>query len=740
MNRSMNLFVPRLLSSVLLLSCCRQTLADGLNDLNGIPVPWFTNQPGGWDAAAAARAAGRPQPRTVQPNLIATGIRIVDGNDNPISPTPGVPFWVEIDWEYDNPVCTSYTLMRVVNGWTNVAPAINWGCGYSGSTFWNHYWGPWLIYKAGTYPITVTVDAGNAIAESNESDNTMTINLVVGGSILPQWALIDAEFGRTNLGAGTDVIVGTMDDAFDFLHPWFTGNDSRGRPRLVAAAQNALGIGGSPTNDVHSTGVLGIVLARGANNGDITGLAPDARYISAEFINRANVPGLAEMNVVDAANFVLTNGAEVVNMAWSWWTGSVTDSETGEAPITDLMADYMAFASNIVCVAYVNELSSPTIPTAPGAARNVITVGGLEQDLVHAWRYDNFGPTLDGRCKPDILGNSATNTIAPSWDWRDGFPAASGYWGNSFAGPFVTGAAAEMLDYAKHHNQIRDHRVIKAILMNSGVTALDDNGAAWSNSSTVPLDNQQGTGILNLQRIYAMYSASRQTNGPVALPGYDFTAIFGTNAPGTNFLGTTNGVVSYRLGSPVGSSADLDVTLAWDRHTFWSDLNGNGKIDSADTFYVSATDAQDNLDLVLFRDGAIVAQSRSTVDTIEHLHLTGLPPGSYQLNVERLNVPNSGNNESYGLAWYSSVGWTNLPPVVRFIGVSSPVGSTNVNLQFQLMSGQAGGFELQSAASLSPAFWSPVTGVTWTQIGASTFQVQQAIGTGARFFRIRATP
>ena len=61
--------------------------------------------------------------------------------------------------------------------------------------------------------------------------------------------------------------------------------------------------------------------------------------------------------------------------------GFVIDSENGEAPITDLMADYLAYASNIVCVAYVNELAYPTIPTAPGAARNVITVGGLDQDL-----------------------------------------------------------------------------------------------------------------------------------------------------------------------------------------------------------------------------------------------------------------------------------------------------------------------------------------------------------------------
>jgi CARDB len=222
--------------------------------------------------------------QALTPNLRVTGIKIVDVNDKPIVPVAGQPFFVEIDWSYSNPVCTNYTLTRVVNGWTNTAPPINYGCGHTGTTSWAHVWGAWVMYKAGTYPITVIVDSGNSIAESSETDNNLTTNVVVQGSIVPEWALVNVEFGRTNLGGGTDVIVGTMDDAFDYLHPWYTGNDSRGRPRLIAAAQNALGVGGSPTNSVHSTAVMGIVLARGANNGDITGLVPDARYVSAEFI------------------------------------------------------------------------------------------------------------------------------------------------------------------------------------------------------------------------------------------------------------------------------------------------------------------------------------------------------------------------------------------------------------------------------------------------------------------------
>jgi len=707
--------------------------------LRGIPPRKSPNHPGGWDAAGAAES--KAFPKTGGPSFEVYDVKIVDINDNPITITPGVPFYVEVDWEYDNPTCDNYTISRVVNGWTNLAPAINFGCGYSGVTFWYHYWGPWLIYKAGTYPITVTVDSSNAITGPTAS-KTATINLTVGGSILPQWALIEAEFGRTNLSPGTDVIVGSMDDAFDYLHPWFTGTDSRGRSRLVAAVQNTLGIDGSPTNDMHATGVMGIVLAKGLNDGDITGLAPDARYVSAEFLNRAGLDNLPELNIVDAANVLLTNGAEVINMPWSYWTGSDADSETGEAPISALMADYLAYASNIVVVAYVNELTGPTIPTAPGSARNVITVGGTDESLREAWVDDNYGPTLDGRCKPDLLGNSATNCIAPFWDWREGFPASDGFVGNSFSGPFVTGAAAQMLGYAKKHGLNRDHRLIKALIMNSGVTALNDLGQPWSNSTTVPLDQQQGTGILNMKRVYSMYSAGQQPSGAAVVPGYDFATIYGTNQPGQNILGATNGVVSYRLGSPTAPSADLDVTLVWDRHTFWSDVNGNGIIDAADTFYVNTnTDAQDNLNLVLFSNGVAVAASRSAVDTIQHLHLTNLPPAAYELHVERLSVPNSGNSEAYGLAWYSSVQWTNLSPQVKLTGVR--LGATNTGtIQFQLLGGQAGNFQLQSTTNLaSPILWTTVPNTVFAQTGSNTFTMPITIGPAhSQFFRVSASP
>jgi hypothetical protein len=253
------------------------------------------------------------------------------------------------------------------------------------------------------------------------------------------------------------------------------------------------------------------------------------------------------------------------------------------------------------------------------------------------------------------------------------------------------------------------------------------------------MDYQQGTGILNLQRVYAMYSAGQQPSGVAAVPGYDFAIVYGTNVSGAT-LGSSNGVVSYLLGSPAIPGADLDVTLAWDRHTYWTDVNGDGQIDAGDTFYVNTnSDAQSILDLVLYRNGTVVAQSISAIDTIQHLHLTNLTAGVYQLNVERPYVSTAGNSEPYGVAWYSSAPWTNVPPSVILTG--SSLGSGGVaNFQFQLTGGQAADFAVQSAPSLAPpVIWTTANNAIWTQTGVNLFQAQVPLAPGAaRFFRIAA--
>src|SRR5215469_17000202 len=87
-----------------------------INGLQGLPTLSNPNPPGGWDAAGAAAHSNSVVANSGGANITVYNVRVVDANDNPISVTPGVPFFVEVDWEYDNPSCTNYTVSRVING------------------------------------------------------------------------------------------------------------------------------------------------------------------------------------------------------------------------------------------------------------------------------------------------------------------------------------------------------------------------------------------------------------------------------------------------------------------------------------------------------------------------------------------------------------------------------------------------------------------------------------------------
>jgi len=92
--------------------------------------------------------------------------------------------------------------------------------------------------------------------------------------------------------------------------------------------------------------------------------------------------------------------------------------------------------------------------------------------------------------------------------------------------------------------------------------------------------------------------------------------------------------------------------LNWFRHVNRID-NGNGVIDAFDSFI--ATGALDNLDLTVLLNGVAIAKSMSTVDNVEYLHLTLPQSGTVSIEVDRLDVPNSGPDELYGLAWSTAV-------------------------------------------------------------------------------------
>ena len=243
-----------------------------------------------------------------------------------------------------------------------------------------------------------------------------------------------------------------------------------------------------------------------------------------------------------------------------------------------------------------------------------------------------YGPTSDGRSKPDIT--------------------AFGYQDQetSYSTPQVSGAATLLVqagmrgDGGANTNAAIDIRTLKALLLNGAVKPAD-----WTNSPSTPLHYRHGAGVLNVFNSYKQLAGGKQvcvestsvalggTHPPGAsagvigaLSGWDFN----TNSSGV----TTDEINHYYFNATNNSSAAmLTTTLVWNRQ--------NGK------------SAINHLALYLYNysNSNLVACSTSLVDNVEHIFVPQLAAGRYDLQVWKTggtpDVSIVSAAEPYALAW-----------------------------------------------------------------------------------------
>jgi hypothetical protein len=312
----------------------------------------------------------------------------------------------------------------------------------------------------------------------------------------------------------------------------------------------------------------------------------------------------------------------------------------------------------------------------------------------------SVGPTPDnGRSKPDI---TAPATLT------------------SFSTPLVAGAAALLVQAALRGdggagvtNAAVDIRIIKALLLNGAVKPSN-----WTHTVSAPLDTRYGTGVLNVFNSYLQLTGGQQA------PTDSSTVSAGAAHPPTSATGSVASMRGWNFGTIVSSVVqdavqhylfDLPgrsndafiaaVTLVWNRQLNQSGIN--------------------DLDLFLYdtRDNSLLASSQSAVDNVEHLFVSGLKPGRYDLQV----LKNGGlakrvtNDETYALAF-------DFTPVM--LDVAQSVNGVTISWP-----GSALGFELQSAPAFGPSSgWTSVTNsVAWS--GGQSSVIVSA-GSGGQFFRL----
>jgi len=296
------------------------------------------------------------------------------------------------------------------------------------------------------------------------------------------------------------------------------------------------------------------------------------------------------------------------------------------------------------------------IPLYPGAGANVIGVGVVDSvksvqletnlsyfSLVYP-EHSCFGPTKDGRCKPDIVAPG--NCLAADANGPGSYQP-SGNW-SSFSTPLVAGTLGMLVQKAKDDPNLSaaidpngGNCVMKAIVMNSAKKL-----AFWhkgkltkEDDHEVPLDYLQGAGMLNAVSAYDQLIAGQRGPGVVPSTAWDLNQL----------LDSKNVAHSYRITLNNPADKVIAVTLVWNKH--YKNEYPFEPLPEKDT----------NLRLELWAidynnpyNDSLMDYSDSAVDNVEHIFsLLDANISNYEILVSygEANEPNEVVSSPYAIAW-----------------------------------------------------------------------------------------
>jgi hypothetical protein len=242
---------------------------------------------------------------------------------------------------------------------------------------------------------------------------------------------------------GHGIWVGVMDGGFlaaDIL-PFFDSVANDGRlmavRNFVDRYQNVY------LAATHGTSVLSAMAANVP--GYLVGGAPDAAYFLFRTEDTSGEFPIEECNWVAAAEYADSMGIDIINASLGYT--SFNDAAlshsfevlNGRTAIGSRGASIAVQKGMIVCNSAGNSGDEPWKHIGvPADAPGVIAVGALDYDGTRA-SFSSFGPTADGRIKPDLCAPGLQVVVAGSKDFELGMSS-----GTSLASPMLTGGIAAL--------------------------------------------------------------------------------------------------------------------------------------------------------------------------------------------------------------------------------------------------------------------------------------------------------
>ncbi len=185
-------------------------------------------------------------------------------------------------------------------------------------------------------------------------------------------------------------------------------------------------------------GILVLSCLTGVYDGEAMGLASGAEYLLARTEVKSE-PFREEKNWLAAAEWADRNGAQIINSSLGYTKHRYFSEEmNGHTSLVSRAANMAARKGILVVNAAGNEASEPwgTLCT-PADADSVLTVGGIDPVTGYHIDFSSWGPTADGRMKPNVCAFADVVAFGPH--------GVENVQGTSFSCPLVAGFAACLL-------------------------------------------------------------------------------------------------------------------------------------------------------------------------------------------------------------------------------------------------------------------------------------------------------
>jgi subtilisin family serine protease len=374
----------------------------------------------------------------------------------------------------------------------------------------------------------------------------------------------------------------------------------------------------------HSTHVAGTVLGTGASSGGVyKGMAPEASLVTQQWWSSASNAA------AEYSDAILYYGATISTNSWGYGVGDpATQSAcegllgnyfTEDATLDNLVRGSVGRPITIVWSAgnqrgtsskYCGSLGWTWGTMDPLAcSKNVISIGAINSNNSSMTSFSSWGPTDDGRLKPDVVGPGCqSNDDYGVTSCRDG----GGYTtmcGTSMSAPAVAGVVALMRQaYSSQFSQtIPLSSTFKGVLINTAV----DLGAAGP-------DYANGNGKVDAGKACKKIA--------IGAPSWVESQM------------GTGDLHSYDLTVP-GGTPTLKVTLAWD-DPGGTAMAGKDLINDLDLTLVDPFGVE-QLPWVLDPASPSVAATKGVNrrDNVETVEIASPAPGLWKARVNGYNIP-----------------------------------------------------------------------------------------------------